>query len=71
MSYLEDDFEALLGAQSMGVGTPSEMQGIAVLCPFTLTIAGHKMHCQMEKGHHYQTEHSFSIDWAHEDSDSV
>ena len=42
---------------------------IGIPCPFTLTIAGHVMQCQMEKGHHLQSEHSFSIDWEHNESD--
>jgi hypothetical protein len=32
-------------------------------------LAGHTMRCQMEKGHHLRSEHSFSIDWEHDQSD--
>lgn len=52
-----------------GEGIRGELDEIPVPCPFTLTIAGHTMQCQLEKGHHLQTEHSFSIDWPHESSD--
>jgi hypothetical protein len=56
------------GAQNEGPQR-TEDDWIALCCPFTLTIAGHTMRCQMEKGHHLRSEHSFSIDWEHDQSD--